>query len=458
MGGDVIYSRGIKIFTLSLFFFISILLFVFSPSDYSFEFCFISLILYFFSFFTLVKFNKTKNLFNFNIIFSITYFFIYFAYPCFVYPIAPKAFYLFTFGFNDSTISKSTVLALVGYNSFVLGISLYKSKTIGTRKIENKYYSIKLINIILTVLVPLFCLINISYIGQSYSSDVLWFSKGIWGYISLFKNGFIYLGIAFMFSNHKHKIYKHTFEEKFFIFLVCIDTASILILGSRTIPLILVLILIYYYSEIIRPISFKKLILLITIGILALGILGWIRLGYSITSMNNNGIGLLNFASELIVNNRTLFVGVDYADEKGTLISSLLLPFCGLIPFLQSIVINIFNIPAHEVSSALFFTFLEFGLGKNPDRIGLGTNMIASLYLGGKLIAVIVGMLFVGYIKEYIEKQKCKNIFLTLLQIIFIGCSVFWVRSEISHPFAEFSRCVICYLLILFVYRSCKNV
>lgn len=452
------FSRGIKILVFNLYLLISVLLFIFSPTEYSSEFCFICLIFYFISFFTLLKFNKIKNFFNFNFIFSITYFFIYFVYPCFVYPIAPKAFYLFTFGFNDSVISKATALALVGYDSFLLGTFFYKSKKIEIDKTYNKFYSIKLINIILTVLIPIFCLINISYIGRTYSRDILWFSKGIWGYISLFKNGFVYLGIAFMFSNHKKYIYKHTFEEKYFLFLVCIDTASILILGSRTIPLILVLILIYYYSEIIRPISFKRLILLITIGILALGILGWIRLGYSITSMNNNGIGLLNFASELIVNNRTLFVGVDYADEKGTLISSFLVPFCGLIPFLQSIVINIFNIPAHEVSSALFFTFLEFGLGKNPDRIGLGTNMIASLYLGGKLIAVIVGMLFVGYIKEYIEKQKCKNIFLTLLQIIFIGCSVFWVRSEISHPFAEFSRCVICYLLILFVYRSCKNV
>ena len=109
----MIYSRGIKILTFSLFLFVSILLFVFSPSDYSFEFCFISLILYFISFFTLVKFNKTKNFFNFNIIFSITYFFIYFAYPCFVYPIEPKAFYLFTFGLHIGIITSIVLIGLL---------------------------------------------------------------------------------------------------------------------------------------------------------------------------------------------------------------------------------------------------------------------------------------------------------------------------------------------------------
>ncbi len=122
-------------------------------------------------------------------------------------------------------------------------------------------------------------------------------------------------------------------------------------------------------------------------------------------------------------------VAYDYVGENGmvpfTLIGSLLRIF----PFLLGITVRIFDIPYFHVYSASFFTVLI--LKENAGSLGLGTNIIASLYLGAGLFGVIAGMYFYGMlVKKCSLKASENNPYKVLLFLILMGVSVYNVRSE----------------------------
>ena len=193
-----VFIRKISIDVLLL---ISLGVYFFAPKDYSqpfITFCFLIFILTYLLFF---KIKNDKNFFCFDFIFTIVFAFVYFMYPLFVFPINKTRFFMFNNGFNEDVVNKATALALIGYQFFVLGLLSYRQS--GNRK--NKEYSTNIIsNTIPTYL--LFILVIFHFIQiYVFKAGVLYGeagnadpndSGGIWGYISIIRNGFIIASIS----------------------------------------------------------------------------------------------------------------------------------------------------------------------------------------------------------------------------------------------------------------------
>ncbi|MBR0487602.1 MAG: O-antigen polysaccharide polymerase Wzy [Treponema sp.] len=452
------FSLNVKRLVLSFNIIFSFLLLCICPVKYSYSYNIVLLLLFIHSVFLLILFEKIQHPFTFDLLFSITYFFTFFIYPCFIFPVAPKALFMFTYDFNYDVINKGTCLALIAFNTFLLGKQFFSTNAC-KEYTTSKFNYIKIINVILNLLIPLYIIIHLRYIAMPYSRNKLWFTRGVWNYITQFKNCFIYIGLAIIFYKKSNTHEKLNSREKYFLLISIVDAFFLLILGSRTIPLFFFIIIFFLYSEFVKPITYKTFFILLFCGILGLGLLGWIRLGYSTTSFtSNNSLGILNFASDLIINNRTLYVALDYTKNNGFEIITLLFPFFGIIPFSQSLFKNLLNIPSYKLNSALFFTYLQFGLKNNSERIGLGSNIVASAYLGGGILAVIILFFSIGLISKIIQKYSKNTLLTSIIFLIFLSDSVFWVRNEISQPLVDISRCLISFMIIKFLAKAGEKV
>lgn len=191
--------------------------------------------------------------------------------------------------------------------------------------------------------------------------------------------------------------------------------------------------------------SYKKLLLLMFIGMAFLSLIVVLRSGSAFKFSFN----IIDMAMDLIINNYTIFLCYDYVDKFGlvpfTLIGSLL----SAIPFLSGLVISTFNISIYESSSARFFSVLA--LGNNP-KFGVGTNIVASLYLATGLIGVIVFMFLFGvFIKKINISPNRINapILKLLLYFEMMSVAVYMVRADF---FYQVGKIVFGLVFFIFVF------
>lgn len=445
-----VFIRKISIDVLLL---ISLGVYLFAPKDYSqpfITFCFLIFILTYLLFF---KIKNDKNFFCFDFIFTIVFTFVYFMYPLFVFPINKTRFFMFNNGFNEDVINKATALALIGYQFFVLGFLSYRQ----SRNRKNKNFSSSIIsNTIPTYLLFLLVIFHFIQIyvfkagvlygeaGNANPND----SGGIWGYISIIRNGFIIASISIEFYNlfHQGKIgkwYKQNLLLWCVLFLEVICTVST---GSRGGALQIALMLFAGYAILKKGISFKQILLLMLIGFIALSFIVVARSGGAFVFSFN----ILDMAMDLIINNYTLYVGYEYVQENGSVIFTLIGSLLSAIPLLQGIVVNTFNIPIDNTSSARFFSTLV--LGDNPE-FGVGTNIIGALYLSGGFFMVIFLMYLLGKFIAYISCDlKNSSIYKVILFFSMMGNSVYIVRADYFYPVGKIVFSVLFVLIFTFPY------
>ena len=146
---------------------------------------------------------------------------------------------------------------------------------------------------------------------------------------------------------------------------------------------------------------------------------------------------ILDICSDLVINNYTLYSGYEYVQSNGyipfTLIGSLL----NCIPFLQGFVTWAFGIPIFKTSSARFFSYLA--MGENAS-FGVGTNIIAALYLSCGFIGVIFCMFLLGrFAQKHSSLKNNKSIYALLMYFMVIMHAVYWVRADFFYPINKIS-------------------
>ena len=162
--------------------------------------------------------------------------------------------------------------------------------------------------------------------------------------------------------------------------------------GSRAISISLILGLFYVYWN-KKRIPIYILISLFLLGIISLSIIGSIRGGEGNTEESN--VGVWGFFLDLIINNRNLFDAYSIVQSKGYEPSVLIGPILAVIPFAQFIYTTIFNIPPYKMNSAMYITVDHFGA--NPP-VGLGTNIVGDVYLGGGTCTTVILLFALGYL------------------------------------------------------------
>lgn len=435
------------------------------PMKYDIVFCNIALYIFVVDVIILFKNIKIKNDY-FHILFIVSFFACNFVYPCFVYPIDPYYFRVFSFLSSDVGITQATMLASLGFSAYVVG---YCSFGIKKMKIDNSSilisYSIsKKAILLLTILMTLFFILFLISADSDFYQGKFNTLKGVSVYLSLlFK--FTYLSLLiFVFYSKRHLIKNKTYSFFKYINPLILIIGFIYIflqfrVGERGEIIQILLLLFLLYVLYVKSVDLKYFLIIAAFGALTMSYIMQNR-GESNPLENNslrvNDISnpLIDIGLDLIVNNVTLIESVNYVEEKGyTYGLSELGSILQSIPFSQSIVYPLFNVDEQKVSSANLMTTYMFGnLGKEAT-FGLGTNMNADLYLVFGPFFLILAMIFFGrLIAKLSYKAVLKNDLLSLM--LYAQCFILAVYLPRTSIFVLIQPFAWSYLLYKFAVKS----
>lgn len=417
---------------------ISLLLYLFAPAKYSLLFCNAVTILFLAQTIPFVIKKSRGNYVNFHMMFFFSFFFTNFFYPTVLYPINPEFFSVFTLPFDDNYINKGTALAQLAASSFIVGASKIKinSNEINNKSSKSLYLQHEPATYTAIFLFGLFlATVGSDFLKGDFSGHST-LSKYI---LQLLTCSFVLAPIIFFRDfgfQKKKKIFYMVTIAYIFLFLS---------IGDRGPALYLLLLIAGLYTFYIRKIAFKFLIVFGIIGIVGMHLIGLgrttnisdtegniIARGIEKTRSNEQFQSYYAVTQSFVVNTRNLYVGLEYVDKNGvnwgkTYLSSIL----GVVPFAQSAVENLTGIELE--GSAGFFTTLAFGKQRS---YGLGTNLVADVYISFGLIGIIgLFMLFGRTVEFYRKKTIMKNdIYSNIVYFTLLSYSVYYPRADLFMP------------------------
>ncbi|MEI7501780.1 MAG: O-antigen polymerase [Paludibacter sp.] len=431
---------------------ISLLLFRLSPEEYSYQFCLTINILFIVQNLIYFILRRNRSLVGFQFLFMIAFYFTNFVYPVFYFVNNPT-FSIFEYTFNYDIISKATSIAYVAYSFYFLGMSIAErnEETSIEQTPEKDYSVIASFSFRLTVIALLLYIISggIKAMGSLYSGDGEIIEQGIsaYFYMLLFSSATVLSAFVFNVEDKTKQILYLIFIAGIILLLVFI--------GTRTMPLALCLILMISFSSKVKKIPNSVFLSLLIFGAIFLTFIMFARSSsigdqdYTKNAIENVDLtSVWDIGSDLIINNRSLYTLIDFADDFGhtyglNLIGGIFSP----IPYLQGFFCSAFNVPTYLISSATFNTFLEFG----PDfSWGIGTNVVSDIYLAFGMFGIAAFFTFLGWIISKSELRSNNNLYWNIIYLLFVSNSVYLVRSGFFDGFRTFVwSLLIVYLLEL---------
>lgn len=402
-----------------------------APSEYSMRYVNYCASVFIISSVVMLTSNCKKTFIKFEFFFLIAFFFTNFVYPLIFYPINPY-FSLFRNAFNENYITKGTALAAVAGTWYNIGIFEHKPIEIKKRLIFNIQKQLKIPRIVAIVLFILFLpSLYVIYLKHTYTTEFeSSFVNAILRYVIL------YSIFAYIYNNRYTKLKNFTLRaiSSPIILLTLIYIIIFLLIGSRTIPLNIVLFSLFLINILIFRISKKQILVLIVGGATLLTAVGIARGGSGVESGEISSVW--DIGADLIINNRSLYVLMEEADKHGiTFGETMLMNVLSAVPFAQSLYLNLTGLPLSSISSAVLVTDLHFGTGYNPDRIGLGTNIVGDVYLAFGFIGVIILFWIFGYVLRTIYNKISKGETISLLvYALFFMNTIFFTRSGYLTP------------------------
>lgn len=449
------YHKSIFVFLLVE----SLLLFIGAPKNFNFYFNVFCMMQYLFASYFFVKVQNKKNYFDFDLLFLISYFFTMFFFPVFMYGTdVEKLFFSFQYNYNEEVISRATALSLLGAQAYMLGNLVVRKKR--DMICSSQTGTLSFFNIIphnvLIILSVLFLLLFFKAAGPELFShkydgaiggDA---ASGALTYILLMFSVLLFSVLIIEYYNRY--VCDEYLRKRFPFYLAIFFSVIFLLIGSRTLPLQIVLMIIGIYSTLIRPIDFKKMFLLILGGISVLTIFGILRTQGS----GENSGGALLLIQDLVLNNRNTFVALDYVDVNGLSWGrTMIIPIMGVVPFLNSLFFAIFPISPESCASGLVITAIS--LNKDSDfEVGFGTNIIADIYMSFGVIGVILLMFVLGYIvkRAMLKAVYGYNIYSLILYAILVSNAVFIVRGDYFVFLRPYIWC--CIIVNIFKHHPCR--
>jgi len=374
-------------------------------------------------------FLDRHNWLGFEFFFCISFFFINFVYPVFIHPIAPN-FSAFAFSFNVNVIPKATTIAYLGYASYLLGCTNLQSK----ERIEPLPPIIK----VETPHIAIIFLMVIFFFGCYISTGGLKAMKSVYsGNGDINEVGlYSYFKLLFTISSYLLAIFSFRLQTKIkWVFITSLLIIMMLMMstGSRTLAIGLALIMIVSFNNNIRKFRFYELMIIACIGVVFLYSIMLNRasdVAKDVTeSLNESDVGWLTAFLDLIINNRNLYVLVDYANTHSfTLFHGMLVDITAPIPGVSSLLVSLTGEPLELIHGGMLPTYLEFGTG---SAYGLGTNMVGEAFRSFGYPGTIIFMFMIGYVVKTTYYYSSSNIYLYLLYYLLVSHSIMYGRSPI---------------------------
>lgn len=381
-------------------------------------------------------FMDRKNWLGFEFFFAISFFITNFIYPVVIYPVLPNAGF-FAYGFNSDVISRATAIAYLGYASFLMG----------TTKIVNRYRAEPTpsdIEVSSRQLFLIFLFASVSFIGfmafgglkaltSVYSEQADLNETGIYSYFSNLFTITVSMLAIFLFKAKTHNKWLYLCAV-LFCMLMMLST------GSRTLAIGVVLILLVSFNNNVRKFRFLEILAIIAVGSIILYFIVLARSATAGTSSDDvvlkmqtekEQLGIVSAFMDLIINNRNLYVLVDYADHHSlTYVSGMLVDIFSPIPGMSNILIKLTGKPIEMIHGGMLPTYLEFGRGSNW---GLGTNMIGEAFRSFGYVGVVVSMFLLGQIIKATYYRSRTNKYMFMLYLMLTAHSVFYPRGPILY-------------------------
>lgn len=426
----------------------SVLIYATAPLGYSVTYTIMSTAVFLFSALLTLFNNCRSSVWKFEFFFTIAIFFTNYVYSLFYFPNNPY-FSLFNLPFNEDYLSKGIALSTVGTTAFYLGVLDDKHEQIVKTKLNTVSFRSP------AYIVFMFMLVFIPYMlslvnKHEYTTE---FESNLINVVLVY---LVYFTLFYVFQLSRNTNSLSSFMKKnnknIIIYLIIVYMITFLLIGSRTIPLRIGLLTLFLFSVFITPIKSTRALILIFLTALLFSFLGVERLGgdFSLTEISS----VLDLGQDLTINNRSLYVLMEYADTKGfTYGTTMLMGVLSIIPFGQRIFLTLMNWPVSKISSGALVTSLYFD-SSMADRIGLGTNIIGDVYVAFGLIGVIILMFLLGKFITWTYSKACRgSILFTLLYGMIFMDSIYFTRSS----YLTSARSIAWVALIYFMFKVNKS-
>ena len=385
---------------------------------------------------------KEKNSYlEFDTIFLLIFSIASLAYPLLIYdpdmPFVP----FFGLSFNTNNIPKALSGSCLALSAYIYG-NTKRTKTATPVKFQNKQIrTTYIVYIILALSIAFFGFGGLRYLNALYVlGDANLEDFGMIFQIESLLTSFIIAFISIEFYNYN--INKNYNFNKLAILAIMTISAIIILAGNRSLPMRFMLPLAFYFSLFFYRLSKFKFLVSITLAVIFMALIGYIRDGTALTDLEN--LNAEKFIRDIVIPARSNYLVYEVVDKFGyTYGTNLSLGIFRIIPSFTRL-LTILGIDSSRWGSAEFFTdYSQQDVEYNLP--GLGTMLQADAFMSFGIIGVILTFYLIGYYSNKLYESICegKSIYAFVIYSCFMADSVFWIRGMVTLPLKNIVWCCI---------------
>jgi len=426
---------------------VSIVLYIIRPHEVSMVFTYFCFANFLLSIYFYYRLKAKKNFLDFDTIFILLYAVIGFAYSVFIYNENEPFLIAFSLSFDTNFIPTGSILFVIGIQAYFWGSIAVKEKMMRVEPMDGT--TLKPVNN--TVLSAIVILLSFGFVlsgGVQYYRSIYLYNN------TASETGLILqlmsLLLSFSVTAIATEFYNKLIDKSYRLNPVLVVAISIIIIlmlyaGNRTLASQLALPILGLYTMYFKDIGKLKIFIFAILATLGMWMIQFSRVGAQVESVEN-GAELIR---DLTIPTRSTYSCMEYIEQNGyTYGKNMLGGIIGAVPSLERLLVQLFGLDSRSIGSAEVLT--DFTLGPDPF-VGLGTNVIADLFLSFGLPGVLFFMFLLGYfvnLNHY--RAKMKHYYSIIIYASMMSFSVFLVRSTYTHPF----RLIVWSLLIGLLNRS----
>lgn len=400
-----------------------------------------------------------ENWVRFDVLFIIGYTIVHFQIPFLasigVEPSNPNFIWI-----NIDVVNFATWMSTVSITFWLFGYSFLQRKN---KVILSKWdiANVKVNYMIYDTLLLIIFILFLSTVGGAlfagtYEGTSNWGVGSVYAFLIL--QNLLYLRVIYFFKDLPKnmplkRVFLNLLNNKIFSIIAIMYIFLFLIQGDRGPVLQILLIIAGSYVIFVKPISFFKLLSFVIVGAFLFTIISLGR-GSDASKFDEGNIfqrGLssyndisddTNITDELASSVRIQYTALNIVPEIHPYLYGQIFLFniVGVIPFMSSTLIHVFNIPEMYLSSAKFFTIME--LGPNPEY-GVGSELLADIFINFGLFGTFIIMFLFGwFVNNSFNKAYLLNMTYIIIYLSLFCYSIYFNRSELLTPLKS-----MCYML-----------
>ena len=206
--------------------------------------------------------------------------------------------------------------------------------------------------------------------------------------------------------------------------LISIGVVVLILLlgGSRSNASYIALPIIGIYCMMFKPLNVRQVLTFVILSIAAMWLIGQLRTGDSMSSVVNP----ILYIVDLTIPSRNNYAVYEYVQEKGFTYGASFIGVFTVIPFLSNF-LGLVN------GSGELLTQSFFDAHPNYNMIGLGTTVIADIYIAFGFVGVVILMyLFGKIVKKYTIGAMWGNYYSIVIYAALFSVSLFTVRGYVT--------------------------